>query len=58
MRVEVVGTELALPKGQYLLVELEGVGVPAENGVAVGQVVHTPERVGVVGTEHGLLKRP
>jgi hypothetical protein len=32
----VVEAELGLLKGQRLLVELEGVGVPAESGVDVG----------------------
>src|SRR5438034_183067 len=37
--------------------ELEGVGVPAEVVVAVGQVVHARKRVGVVGAEVGFLER-
>ena len=52
-----VGAELGLPQRQRLLVELEGLGVPAEVVVAVGQVVHGRKRVGVVGAELGLLQR-
>ena len=46
-----VGAELGFQERQRLLVELEGLGVPAEAGVAAGQVVHALERVGVVGAE-------
>ena len=46
-----VGAELGFLKRQRLLAELEGVGVPAEVAVAVGQVRHARERVGVVGAE-------
>ena len=54
-RVGVVGAELGFPQRQRLFAELEGLGVPAEGGVAVGQVVHAPKRVGVVGAELGFL---
>ena len=40
-----------------IAIDVEGLGVPAEGVVAVGQVVHAHERVGVVGAELGLFKR-
>ena len=51
------GPSLAFMKRQRLFAELEGLGVPAEGGVAGGQVVHARERVGVVGAELGFLQR-
>ena len=50
------GPSLALRRASVCFAERQGVGVAAEGVVAVGQVVHARERVGVVGAELGLLQ--
>src|ERR1700722_19776423 len=45
------GSELSLLQRQRFLLELEGVGLPTELGIAIGQVGHAPKRVRVIGTD-------
>ena len=51
------GPELRLHQRQRLLEELQRPVVLAGVGIAVGEVVHAAERVGVVGAELRLLQR-